>query len=65
MGTFEGCRAIIAEEAEKLDLIHIDGLKLIPPLSEFFGDCYVHPNDDGFSLYAENLIIELEKHLKK
>lgn len=65
MGTFEGCRAIVAEKAEKLDLIHIDGLKLVPPLPEFFGDGYLHPNDEGFSLYAENLIIELEKHLKK
>lgn len=65
MGTFEGCRAIIMEEAEKLGLPHIDGLSLVPPMPELFGDGYLHPNDEGFSLYAENLIIALEKHLKK
>ena len=65
MGTFECCRAIVAEEAEALGLIHIDGLALVPPIPEFFGDAYLHPNDEGFALYAENLIIELEKHLDK
>lgn len=64
MGTFEGCRAIVEQEAEALDLIHIDGLDLVPPIPEFFGDAFLHPNDEGFSLYAENLIIALEKHLK-
>ena len=64
MGSFEGCRAIVAEEAAKLKLVHIDGLSLVPPLPEFFGDAYLHPNDEGFSLYAENLIIALEKYLK-
>lgn len=63
MGTFEGCRAIVAEESTRLGMIHIDGLALVPPLPEFFGDAYLHPNDEGFALYAENLIIELEKHL--
>ena len=65
MGTFEGCRAIVEEEAEKLNLTHIDGLTLVPPIPEFFGDAYLHPNDEGFALYAENLIMALEKHLKK
>ena len=64
MGTFEGCRAIVEQEAEALDLIHIDGLDLVPPIPEFFGDAFLHPNDEGFSIYAENLIICLEKHLK-
>ena len=64
MGTFEGCRAIVEQEAEALDLIHIDGLDLVPPIPEFFGDAYLHPNDEGFSLYAENLIIQLENYLK-
>ena len=64
MGTFEGCRAIIDQEAEALDLTVIDGLTLVPPMPEFFFDEYLHPNDNGFSIYAENLIIALEKHLK-
>ena len=61
MGTFEGCRAIIIDAAEKLGLIHIDGLKLVPPLPSLFADGFLHPNDNGFSLYAENLSKEVQK----
>lgn len=64
MGTFEGCRAIVEQEAEALDLTVIDGLTLVPPMPEFFLDGYLHPNDNGFSLYAENLILAMEKYLK-
>ena len=65
MGTFEECRAIVAEEAETRNLIHIDGLRLVPPMPEYFGDAYLHPNDEGFALYAENLIMALESYLHK
>ncbi len=64
MGTFEECRAIVIDEAQKLKLIHIDGLSLVPPMPEFFFDAFLHPDDEGFSMYAENLIIALEQHLK-
>ena len=60
MGSFAECRAVVREEAERLQLCHIDGLKLVPPLPVFFKDEYLHPNDNGFSVYAENLIRELE-----
>ena len=63
MGRFEDCRAVIAEEAEALGLTVIDGLCLVPPMPVFFSDAYLHPNDCGMSLYAENLIIALEKYL--
>ena len=56
MGTFEGCRQIVIDGAEKFGLTHIDGLTLVPPLSALFQDEYLHPNDNGFSFYAENLI---------
>ena len=56
MGTFEGCRQIVIDEAESFGLIHIDGLTLVPPLPSLFEDEYLHPNDNGFSFYAENLI---------
>jgi hypothetical protein len=63
MGTFEGARQIVIDEAEALGLIHIDGLKLVPPVKEFFADAHMHPNDEGFSHYAENLIKEMQKYL--
>ena len=63
MGTFEGCRAVIIETAKKLGLIHIDGLILVPPLKSLFADGFLHPNDNGFSLYAENLIKEVQKYI--
>lgn len=59
MGSFDGCIEIIKQTAEKLKLIHIDGLNLVPPLTSLFADGYLHPNDNGFSLYAENLIKEI------
>ena len=33
----------------------VDGWNLIPHLPAFFHDQILHPNDQGFSLYAENL----------
>lgn len=63
MGTFEGARQIVIDEAEALGLIHIDGLKLVPPVKELFADAHLHPNDEGFSHYAENLIKEMQKYL--
>lgn len=63
MGTFENACAIVKEEAELLSLTVIDGLTLVPPIPEFFADAYLHPNMEGFSLYAENLIKELNRYL--
>lgn len=63
MGTFDGARQIVIDEAEALGLIHIDGLKLVPPVKEFFADAHLHPNDEGFSHYAENLVKEMQKYL--
>ena len=59
MGTFREARAVIVEEIEKLGLCHIDGLSLVPPMPVFFKDATLHPDDLGFSLYAENLIRQM------
>ena len=47
-------RRLIAGEAEKHGFFPVDGASLIPADKTFFTDA-VHPNDDGFSLFAENL----------
>ena len=63
MGKFEECRAAVIEEIEKHGFIHVDGLSLVPPMNEFYYDEYLHPNNEGFSHYAENLIPVMQKYL--
>ena len=62
MGSFEECRAVVAQEANAHGFIHIDGLKLVPPISELYTDG-LHLNDLGFSIYSENLIREMKKYM--
>ena len=61
MGSFADCRAVVAAEALNRNLTHIDGLTLVPPLPAFFSDGYLHPNDAGFSLFAQNLVAALSE----
>lgn len=55
MGSFDECRETIIKAAEALGLIHVNGLSLVPHDSDFFADKTLHPNDLGFSIYAEKL----------
>ena len=41
----------------------VNGWNFIPHLPAFFHDQILHPNDQGFSLYAENLYKEIAKKL--
>ena len=42
--------------ADKLDNVTaIDGYSFVPEDTSLFSDLYLHPNDDGFAYYAENL----------
>ena len=59
MGTFKEARACIKCVAEKLSVEVIDGYDLIPQLPEFMADS-IHPNDLGFSLYALNVLKQLQ-----
>ena len=42
----------------------VDGFRLVPHNAKYFADD-VHPNDDGFAFYGENLAKELENILAK
>ena len=64
MGSFEGCRAIIIEEAEKRGMIHIDGLNMVPPIPSLYSDEWLHPNALGYGFYGENVTREILKRLK-
>ena len=58
MGTFRECRTALIEEAIKLGFEHIDGLSLVPADPTFFTDG-LHPDNFGFSFYAESLCKQL------
>lgn len=62
VGTFDECRRTLADIAVSHGFIHIDGLTLVPHNEEFFTDRFIHPNNVGFGIYAENLIKEILKH---
>lgn len=62
-GTLNDCRKLLIDQCEAHGFIHIDGYTLVPHMPFYFKDGYLHPNDLGFSYYAENLIKFLLKHL--
>ena len=55
-GTLDDCRKIMIDQCSAHGFTHIDGYRLVPHSPIYFGDGYLHPNDLGFSHYAENLI---------
>lgn len=53
--SLEDCRRIIRGEAERSGLHYIDGSTLVVHDLSLFTDG-LHPNDEGFAIYAENLL---------
>lgn len=64
-GTFEECCALVRDTAESFGFIPIDGLALFPHDAKFTADGGLHPDDNGFGIYAENLIREILKAEKR
>lgn len=56
IGTFEQVIDIVRCAALDNGFEVVDGMTLTPHMSVFFKDEYLHPNDVGFGIYAENLI---------
>ncbi len=55
-GTFSDVAKIIENECKPYkNMTVVSGLSLVPGKTELFGDTKLHPNDDGFKFYAENL----------
>ena len=51
-------------ENEELDnVICIDGFELVPHDEKCFGDLYLHPNEDGFKYYFENLYKIIKEYI--
>ena len=59
--TFLPARKEFEALARSLDITVVDGFTLVPHLPEFYQDKHLHPNESGFSLYAENLAVALKK----
>ena len=56
-GRFEQMREDVRQAIETVGGITlVDGYDLVPHEPKFFGDLRLHPNDEGFRLYAENLL---------
>ena len=55
-GRFEELSDRIRKETAHLPQVTVvEGLEFVPTRAEYFGDKYLHPNDDGFAHYAHNL----------
>ncbi len=60
-GSFLEVRERIAEAIEGLGNVQlIDGFDLVPQDENLFADLYLHPRDEGFDFYAENLIRKIK-----
>ena len=55
-GNFIPIREGIEKVALDLGFEVADGFKMVPHIKSFFADNYLHPNDNGFAIYADNLI---------
>ena len=61
---FMAISAIINESVKDIpNVVVIEGFDLVPHKEEYFADLRLHPNDEGFKYYAENLIAEIKKHI--
>ena len=64
-GTFTEARARLAAIMAAHGCIIVDGMKAVPHLPEFFDDYRLHPNDLGFSFYAQEMIRVILENQKK
>ena len=64
IGEFFSIREHFAKIAEKYPSVTlIDGFDFLPHDTELYSDKFLHPNDEGFAHYANNLTKELKKYL--
>ena len=66
VGSFEDAREIIRDAAARYDIHVVDGVELIPHVTDVFADSRLHPNAFGFQFYAEALaekLSEIRRHV--
>lgn len=63
-GAFEKVEEHIKNTAEPLEnVVVISGFDLVPKDEKFYSDLRLHPNDNGFMFYADNLYNEIAKEV--
>ena len=63
-GNFLEVRERIAEAVKDLENVTlIEGFDLVPHDENLFADLRLHPRDEGFDHYAENLIAQIRNHV--
>ena len=66
IGPFERIEEGIREAVKELpNVTVIRGFDLVPKSEEYFADLRLHPNDQGFGHYAENLYQAIQKELER
>ena len=55
----EHVTGVIKAVCREVDAVFLQGWELVPHKEIFFGDACIHPNNEGFDCFFENLI----KHL--
>ena len=61
---FEQMTAYIQSVAAELpNVTAVDGWRLVPHDTAYFADAFLHPSDEGFARYAENLLCRLLEHV--
>lgn len=64
LGKFSDAIKMIHTVCEEIgDITVIDGLNFVPGKEELFADLRLHPTNEGFDLYAANLLKEIKKHI--
>lgn len=63
MGDFDSCVSYVKEEIINHGMILIEGSSIMPPIPDFYADKFLHPDSNGFCLYALNLIAQMQKYL--
>ena len=64
MGAFSNIGNMIAEAVKDLENVTvIEGIDLVPHDENLFADLRLHPRDEGFDFYAENLIKKIREKI--
>lgn len=64
LGEFNSIFKVLNEISKEIEnMIIIDCIDFIPHSADYLADKYVHPNDDGFECYAENLYCAMSRYL--